>query len=132
MSADQILIRAIQPCDASLWEKLRCDLWPDGAADHASEISAFFSGRLAEPQAVLFAQQGPEVVAFAELSIREDIDGLRATRVGYVEGLYVVPSSRGIGVARKLLQASRIWARQNGCEGFASDRAGRVVIDARF
>lgn len=132
MSADTIIIRAIQPSDASLWEKLRCDLWPDGAADHSAEISAFFAGTLPEPQAVLLAEKGPAVIAFAELSIREDIAGLEGKRVGYVEGLYVVPSSRNRGVARRLLQASKLWATQNNCVGFASDRAGRIVIDRCF
>jgi aminoglycoside 6'-N-acetyltransferase I len=132
MSPDAIVIRNIQPSDASLWAKLRCDLWPDGAGDHPGEIAAFLAGTVTEPQAVLVAQHGSVVVGFAELSLREDIASLRGKRVGYAEGLYVVPPSRGSGVARMLLQAARVWAKNNACEGFASDRAGRVVIDPNF
>lgn len=126
------IIRLIQQFDASLWEKMRCDLWPGADADHASEIAAFFAGAAVEPQAVLVVQQGPGLVGFGELSIREDIVGLRGKRVGYVEGLYVAAPSRSLGVARKLLQAARSWARENSCEAFASDRDGRVIVDPRF
>lgn len=38
MSPDAIVIRNIQPSNASLWAKLRCDLWLDGAADHPGEM----------------------------------------------------------------------------------------------
>jgi aminoglycoside 6'-N-acetyltransferase I len=126
------IIRSIQQSDASLWEKMRCDLWPGADADHASEIAAFFAGTAVEPQAVFVARQGPGLAGFLELSIREDVVGLRGKRVGYVEGLYVAVPSRGLGVARKLLQAARSWARDNGCEAFASDRAERVIVDPRF
>lgn len=119
--------------DAEVWEKLRCDLWPDGAADHATEIASFFAGTIEEPTAVLVAENDAgAIIGFAELSIRDDVAGLEGKRVGYVEGLYVPPKFRHHGIARKLLQASRSWARQEKCIGFASDRAGRIVIDPTF
>ena len=130
--ANQVVIRNIVASDAPRWEQLRCELWPGADDDHAAETAAFFAGTLAEPQAVLVAYRGVNMVGFAELSIREDVEGLGGKRVGYVEGLYVEPSSRGQGVARELLRASKLWARNNGCEGFASDRAERIVIDGRF
>jgi GNAT superfamily N-acetyltransferase len=49
-----------------------------------------------------------------------------------VEGLFVRPGVRHCGVARKLIHASRLWARRQGCGAFASDRAGRIVLDSRF
>lgn len=71
-------------------------------------------------------------VGLVELSIRLDVVGLEGKRTGYVEGLYVDPGLRGQGVARMLLSESRRWARNQGCTAFASDRADRVIIDARF
>ena len=119
--------------DASCWEALRCDLWPDGALDHGLQIAAFFAGKLEEPAAVLMAENGAgKIVAFAELSIRTDVAGVEGTRVGYVEGLYVIPEARHQGVARNLLEASRAWALGQNCAGLASDRAGRVVVDRGF
>ena len=125
-------IRPIEPSDAATWERLRRDLWPEDPESHAVEIASFFAGSLAEPQAVLVAQEGPNLIAFAELSIREDFPGLAGKRVGYVEGLYVTPAFRGRGIARTLLSASKSWARENHCDAFASDRAERIIVDPRF
>jgi len=82
-----VTIRPIEPSDAATWERLRRNLWPEDPKSHAVEIASFFAGSLAEPQAVLVAQEGPNLIAFAELSIREDFPGLAGKRVGYVEGL---------------------------------------------
>src|SRR5207342_2794913 len=102
--------------------------WPEGAEDHGQEIAMFFAGTLAEPDTVLVAETAAHgMIGFAELSIRTDVAGIENQRAGYVEGLYVIPGMRWHGVAKKLLHASRAWARQQKCTAFASDRAGRVV-----
>jgi aminoglycoside 6'-N-acetyltransferase I len=135
MKANQLVvkIRPVCPADAEAWERLRCDLWPDGREDHAPEIASFFAGTLDEPLAVLLAEDSDgKIVGFAELAIRTELPPLEGNRVGYVEGLYVVPEARGRGVARTLLVASRDWARKQKCVAVASDRAGRVIIDWRF
>jgi aminoglycoside 6'-N-acetyltransferase I len=108
-------------------------MWPDGSDDHAEEIASFFAGTLPEPDAVMIAETGDRTaVALLELSIRRDIPGLKGQPVGYVEGLYIQPKARGRGLARQLLQESRSWAHRQNCIGFASDRAGRIVIDRGF
>lgn len=128
----EVIVRPVELSDAREWEAMRRDLWPDGADDHGREIAAFFASKLDEPEAVFVVQEGPSLVALAELSIRNDIHELAGKRVGYVEGLYVVPSFRGCGLARKLLSAAREWARQNHCDACASDRADRIIIDPHF
>ena len=72
------------------------------------------------------------IVGFVELSIRTDLAGFEGKRVGYVEGLYVLPEGRGCGIVRRLLRASRSWARQQKCDAFASDRADRIIVDRSF
>jgi aminoglycoside 6'-N-acetyltransferase I len=127
------IVRDANASDAAVWEALRRDLWPDGADDHAQEIASYFAGTLEEPAAVLMAEDADgKIVGFVELSIRTDIVGFEGRRTGYVEGLYLRPEFRGRGIARRLLQSSRAWARQQGCEAFASDRAGRIVVDRDF
>ncbi len=107
-----MIIRPVEPSDAAAWESMRRDLWPES-----------------EPEAVLLALEGSKLVAFAELSIRQE---LPRKRVGYIEGLYVAPPFRYRGIAKKLLETSRLWARSSGCEAFASARSERIVIDSRF
>ena len=128
-----VRIRQIVREDASAWQMMRQELWPDGAADHAAEIASFFAGTLREPIAVIVAENAEGVlVGFVELSIRIDVPGLLRRRAGYVEGLYVSPEVRHRGIARTLLQASRTWARQQKCDAFVSDRAGRIIVDRSF
>lgn len=127
------MIREARPSDAAAWEALRRELWPDGTEDHGPEIAAFFAGTIAEPNAVLVAEDANgEIIAIAELSIRYDVAGLNGKRTGYVEGLYVRPAWRNRGISRELLLASKEWARKSMCEAFASDRAGRVVVDKGY
>jgi aminoglycoside 6'-N-acetyltransferase I len=129
----QVRIRHVVRADADCWTTLRCELWPDGKEDHRPEIESFFAATLDQLAAVLVAESTVGViVGFAELSIRADVAGLEGQRAGYVEGLYVRPEARKRDIARKLLQASRSWARQKKCQAFASDRAGRAVIDKSF
>ena len=126
-----MIVREIRLEDAAEWLAMRCEMWPDGD-DHDVEIAAFFAGSLEEPDAVLVAEQDGLLIGVAELSLRRDVAGLEGELTGYVEGLLVRPAFRGGDVARRLLIASREWARKRGCVAFASDRAGRVVVDRGF
>ena len=129
----QVHLRHARPADASSWEKLRAQFWPDGASDHGLEIASFFAGALKDVAAVLIAENSSgEIVGFAELSLRTDLPGLAGQRVGYVEGLYVLPEVRGSGLVRILLRASRDWARDQNCSVFASDRSDRIIVDESF
>jgi aminoglycoside 6'-N-acetyltransferase I len=127
-----VIIRAVELADAPAWEAMRRDLWPEGAEDHGHEIAAFFAGALDEPHAVFVVQEGSSLIAFAELSIRQDIKEFAGKKVGYIEGLYVVRSFRNRGIVRELLSVARLWAGQNRCQILASDRAERIIVDPHF
>ena len=128
-NSPSIFVRPVTPADAFVWEQMRCAMWPDGCADHATEIASFFAGTLDEPAAVFIAENDDRTaIALLELSIRTDIPGLEGQRTGYVEGLYILPEARGGNIAARLLQESRLWARQQQCTAVASDRAERVII----
>jgi len=96
------------------------------------EIAAFFAGSLEKPEAVLVAEDDGMLIGVAELSLRRDVSGLEGKLTGYVEGMFVRPAFRGRDIAWQLLTASREWARGRGCVAFASDRAGRAVVDRGF
>ena len=102
---------------------MRHALWPDGSlADHQQDIERFFSGDRREPAEVLLAFAGNAiVVGFAELSIRNIVDGCSTDRVAYLEGWYVVPELRRRGIGRALIQAAEKWAADQGCSEFGSD-----------
>jgi aminoglycoside 6'-N-acetyltransferase I len=127
-----MIARPVRPLDVPAWEAMRRDLWPQEPEDHAAEIAAFFAGSLGEPQAVFVVEEGSELIGVIECSIRHNIDGLRGKRVGNVEGLYVLPRFRGSCAVRRLLATAKQWARASGCEGFASDRSDRIIVDRRF
>ena len=115
------LIRPLTRADASAWLEMRCALWPDDPGAHRDEIDRFFAGDRREPAEVLIAQDGDAPIGFAELSIRNIVDGCSTGNVGYLEGWYVVPSSRRRGVGRALIAAAESWAREQGCTEFGSD-----------
>jgi aminoglycoside 6'-N-acetyltransferase I len=123
VSIDNVRVRSATPGDAAAWLRMREALWPDdGAASHAGEIEQYFAGKLRMPLEVLVAvdEQG-STVGFAELSIRSYAEDCLTDHVGYLEGWYVAPAARRMGVGRALVAAAERWARARGCTEFASD-----------
>lgn len=70
---------------------------------------------------VLVAEMKGRLAGFAELSIRPCAEGCSTEGVGYLEGWYVAPVFRRLGVGRALLRGAESWARTRGCGEFASD-----------
>ena len=65
--------RAVEPSDADVWESMRCELWPEGASDHAAEIEQFLAGGLSEPHEVFSVEAAEGIVlGMVELLLRED------------------------------------------------------------
>jgi aminoglycoside 6'-N-acetyltransferase I len=122
MLCSMFIVRHVRPDDRAAWHGMRGELWPDDAREHEREIDAFFAGRLRDPAAVLIAgnAQG-DTLGFAELSIRPYAEGCETDRVAFLEGWYVVPPARGMGVGRALLDAAEAWARSRGCTELGSD-----------
>jgi len=105
---------------------MRKALWPDSApGEHEAQIRTFFEqpGKIIPTLFAAFVSQvdSGSLTGFIELSIRPFADGCETQHVGFVEGWYVDPSVRRRGVGRALVQAGEQWARQRGCQEFASD-----------
>lgn len=122
-----MIIRPVQPSDASEWLRMRMALWPDSTPDkEAGEIAHF----LAVPARPLlptlhaaFVCPRPEagLCGFVEVSIRPYADGCETTDIGYLEAWYVDPDARGQGIGRALVMAAETWAHSQGCREMASD-----------
>ena len=108
--------------DRNDWLALRTLLWPDSHDDHLGEIEAIrTSGELI---CVIARTADGHAVGFAEAAIRHDyVNGCDTSPVGFLEGIFVRPEARRLGVARALVAATANWARGMGCSEFASDAA---------
>jgi aminoglycoside 6'-N-acetyltransferase I len=103
------------------WLALRRRLWPDyEAADLAGDLDRI----LADPDAANFIARDDAgaAIGFAEAMVRHDyVNGCETSPVAFVEGIYVVESARGRGVARALMAAVEAWGRARGLSELASD-----------
>jgi len=116
-------IRSVTAADTQEWLRMRHALWPDGSlTQHRQDIDRYLAGDRREPAEVLLALTANSApVGFAELSIRNIVDGCSTDRVAYLEGWYVVPESRRKGIGRTLIHAAEQWAIRQGCTEFGSD-----------
>ena len=125
------MIRPVVADDRKSWERMRQALWPSATGEHAAEIEEFFAGRLREPLEVLIAfDERGEAVGFIELSIRAQAEGCDTDRIAYVEGWYVEPASRRLGVGTELMRAAEAWGRSQGCAELASDAECDNLVSA--
>ena len=114
-------VRAAGPEDLEGWVAMRERLWPGELEEHRREAEVFFAGERRNPLEVLVAVVDGAAVGFAELSIREFVDGCATDRVAYLEGWFVEEEHRRTGVGRALVEDAEAWGRTQGCREFASD-----------
>jgi aminoglycoside 6'-N-acetyltransferase I len=116
------VIREAQATDAPAWIALRAQLWPDeSAALLANDANAYFAAHR-RAVALLALAGGTQAIGFAEATIRSDyVNGTDSSPVGFLEGWYVAPDWRALGVGRGLVAAVEQWTREHGCLELASD-----------
>src|SRR4051812_31863361 len=119
MTSPKPTYRPAAAADHVAWAALRYELWPDCPRErHELEVQQLLS----QNALVVFAERGTELVGFAEVSIRVDhVEGTRAAPVPYLEGWYVRPNHRGVGIGRGLLDWVERWALDRGFAELASD-----------
>lgn len=112
-----VRIRPLEPHEVEIYVPLRQALWPD--ADDPSEVT----NQLARPERfqIVVAEEGGQLVGWAEVALRDYAEGCETSPVGFLEGWYVSPTHRQCGIGRKLVEAAEDWARGKGCLEMASD-----------
>ncbi len=107
---------------------MRVALWPD-AGD--GEVEAVLSRPWARYALLVAERSEGGLCGFAEVGTREYGEGCGSSPVAYLEGIWVDPDVRRLGVARRLVLAAEAWGRSLGLAELASDcRADNVVSEA--
>jgi aminoglycoside 6'-N-acetyltransferase I len=114
-------VRQINVSDHAEWLRMRYALWPDcSEAMHSLEIKQYFDH--ADTVVVfVFEKEDGGLGGFIELSIRDRVDGSYSEHVGYVEGWYVDPELRGLGIGRQMMARAEEWVISRGLTELASD-----------
>jgi aminoglycoside 6'-N-acetyltransferase I len=122
MKTDDIRIESRGPSDLDDWVALRAALWPHETADNLRAQASELIDRGRGAVTFLARSGDGAAIGFAEATLRRDyVNGCATSPVAFLEGLYIAPSWRGRGVARRLCEALERWARDLGCAELGSD-----------
>jgi len=99
---------------------MRRQLWPSTSlAKHEDEMGAYFM-RGEDLLSWVVEKFDKELIGFLEASIRQVAEDCDTRNVGYIEGWYVDPEFRRIGVGGLLVGHAEQWAHSQGCKEMAS------------
>ncbi|MEQ9467461.1 MAG: GNAT family N-acetyltransferase [Ekhidna sp.] len=95
-------------------------LWPQ--CDYKEEFQNGLKILNSETETAFIAKKNGIYMGFIQLSLRSEfVEGTSTSPVLYMEGIYVDPGYRKIGVAQKLVDAAEEWGKKRGCKEMASD-----------
>jgi aminoglycoside 6'-N-acetyltransferase I len=114
----EIAIRPLSLADRVAWAGLRHALWPHATV---GELGEKLEREMAAGFAGFGAFDGAMLVGFAEVSERPVGDGCDTAPVAWLEGIYVAPGQRRLGLGKRLLEAAIAWARGRGLGEMGSD-----------
>lgn len=101
--------------------RLSAELFQD---NDPRELAGSYHKSLMNPQEAFFlVHEGPQAIGFAHMSIRHDyVEGaLEGRACAYLEAIYIQEKWRLGGLGRRLVDACRQWAKDQGCRQLASD-----------
>lgn len=120
MADKKYVVRPLEERDLNEWFRLRQLLWDATAEDdHKSEMLDIIEH--SDSQLVLVAESGADIVGFLEVSVRSFAEDCETDHVGYLEGWFVDPAFRKIGIGGDLVRLAELWVREQGCTEMASD-----------
>ena len=106
--------------DAGILAGLAIQMWDD---HDISQLTDEFRELVQSKDAVCFIKYDESrPIAFAQCQLRHDyVEGTNSSPVGYLEGIFVLKEYRKKGHAAQLLAECEKWAKEKGCNEFASD-----------
>jgi aminoglycoside 6'-N-acetyltransferase I len=116
-----VQIRLLQSNDTAEWLRLREALWPEQTPAQNEQEMADIQEHF--DQMPVFVAERPDggLCGLMEVALHEHAPGCSTTKIGYLEGWYVDPEWRRLGIGRQLVQAAEAWALAQGCTEMASD-----------
>lgn len=114
------MIRQALRDDIGMIAGLAVKLWDDSSVE---ELADEFAELIANDSARIFLKYENDIpVGFAQCQLRSDyVEGTETSPVGYLEGIFILEGYRKRGYAKELLYACEAWAKDMGCQEFASD-----------
>lgn len=115
-----IQIHAFEEVDFHPLLEMGSKLWPDF---ESPELRKLLSASVAsDKQVIWMAKVDSEAIGFTIFSIRTDyVEGATKSPTGYLEGIYIKPSFRKMGIAKRLIQLGETWCKTKGCSQIGSD-----------
>ncbi|GAB3658069.1 GNAT family N-acetyltransferase [Echinicola sediminis] len=96
-------------------------LWKDIDRE---ELKKLLLQRLgSEKQKILIAKtSNDEYLGFSIFTLRTDyVEGAKQSPTGYLEGIFVEPAFRKMGIAKEFVLLGEAWCKENGCSQIGSD-----------
>lgn len=122
--AEPVIVRPLTAADRTAWLDMRVALYGEAAPGaRAAELAAEVDMMLARDDWAAFAVEAPDgtLVGLIEFFERNYAERCETSPVCYIEGLWVDAAWRRRGLARRLVEAGRDWARSRGRTEMASD-----------
>ncbi|MDE5548337.1 MAG: GNAT family N-acetyltransferase [Clostridia bacterium] len=113
------MVKMATPAELHIAAELAACVWSASKEELLDE----FKNAINSAETVIFLKYLDGVaVGFAQCNLRHDyVEGTDSSPVGYLEGIFVNQEYRKRGFARELLSACEQWAKEHGCNEFASD-----------
>lgn len=118
---EKIKFKEFEKADFSSLFEMSLKLWTDFDKSKLEELLKK-SSESKKTKIFMAKSRSKKGVGFSIFSIRTDyVEGAEKSPTGYLEGIFVEPESRKMGIAKRFIQLGEEWCKENGCIQLGSD-----------